>query len=503
MMSEIVNSNVEQVPRASSVLRVKDPALVVAYFFNGSDQGGKDENGNLVDEVFHQLAQELEIHEPFRPSFLRVDTRFLSFTHYRWSRDSRSTLAQFRIKPSEVWCIQLGLPLRDDHVPVEEALSAWQEMEHQLEVGIGRRIKAIQAEHPGLYWGSSRLYWALSEDLSESTDQSQALAEEVQVIAYPERADEVENSPMQSPVRVQAYEPWGHTGELGVLWRLDEPAVDIGTYQAAWLLLSPQAQEEAVMVDYVFNGRFAVGEAYPCKAHYQAGEYPPVAQDLRDGVQEVQENLMMLLEQVGPSGFAMDQIEQAQQNMHQREERVHDVAVAYSNLLVTISAVGRLHLTVKTNVDNYEKAASEFSLWEHLATRTEILRLKGVLRQIEHDQQSWRASLDAFQAALGTVRAGLDLTGERIAAARLNLEQEQAEREKRKDEAERAREKRLEEADRRWEVLTVIIGTVLSVSQIIPLTSSQQRATFLWSVPVVLVLLLVFMIGRRAARRRR
>ncbi len=490
-MSKDANNSDGQVFREMSLPPVKDPALVVAYFFNGSDQDGNRSAKHLVDDVFHQLAQELNIHASFRPTFLRPDTRSLSFKRYQWNEESRAALALFGIEPSDVWCIQLGLPVCDGHVPVKEALRAWQEMERQLKDWIGGKIEAIWDEHPELYWGSSRLHWGLSDELAVVSEQSQSLVGRLRDIAYPKKAEQGGDIPEQSVVRVQDYEPRGREGEHGALWRLDEPAVGVGAYQAAWLLLSPQAQENPVMVDYVFNGRFAVGEAYLCKAHYQAGKYSPVAEDLKTGVRTVQEKLMRLLKQAGPSGFEVDQIDQAQRNMHRREERMHDVSKAYSRLLVTTSLVDRLHLTVKTNLDNYEKGVKEFSLWEHPAARAEILRLRGVLNQIEHDLQSWQASLDTFHAALETIRAGLDLTGDRVATARLDLEQEQA-----------AIEKRKEEADRWWDVFTVLIGTVLSVSQIIPLTYYQRIETFRWSAPVVVVLFLVFVVGRRIARSR-
>jgi hypothetical protein len=366
-------------------------------------------------------------------------------------------------------------------------------MESRLGEVVEQQIESLQVQAPDLYWGSSRLYWALSDDLATHPDQTSHLVVQVQKLAASKGSDGKDVSTTQRLLRLQAYEPQEYTASPGTLWRLDEPAADVGRYQAGWLLFSPHSENDPVMRNYILNGRFAVGEAYLCKAHYQAGLYPPIIQDLRSSIQHVQGELRVLVDQeISLGDISEGSIRSTQGEMRQKEERIHQVAVAYSELLDAIATIDRLHLTVKTNLDNYEKTVKEFVFWRHPAAHTEILRLKGILDQIEHDQRSRRISLEAFQVAIETVRAGIDLTAGRISAARLSLEQKQAEQEKLE-----------EKMERYWDILTVIIGTVLGVSQIIPLAPHERWETFAWSLPLVVMLLLVLVVVRYRARRRR
>jgi hypothetical protein len=508
-----VQTHVSDQMHVSDQTHVSDPALVIAYFFNGVET-----RASVVEEhlsaVFGTLAEELGVNERFEPAVSRTDLRAIRFARLQWNPESLSTLVQFHVKPSQVWCIQLALPVRLGPTSLEEALAAWREMERQLSEWLGDLVESNQSDAPTgseeITWGSSRLYWGLSDELAGTADESMEVARAVQSMACPacpersrgERGRSVRrrnvrsrrgcpSEPVQdagqgiaagsSPVRYQAYNPQPHTGDYGTLWRLDEPAAEAGPYQAAWLLLSPEAQNDAVALGYVLNGRFAVGEAYLCKAHCQAGEYAQTAYHLREDIRSVQREVMALLALEGPSGFAPDQIGQTQDGLRAYEARIHRVATAYSQLLFVLSIIDRLHLTVKTNLDNLKQMAAEFNLWDHPASRSEIARLQGVLRQIDHDQRSRRASLQGFQTAIETVRARLDLIDDGLSAARLEIEQEEARRSK------------------RWDIVVAILGLVLGASQVVVLTGSELVIMVLLLTGVALGLALV--LARRWLRR--
>lgn len=463
---------------------IRDPSLIVAYFFSGAEKHATMVKERL-NSLFDTLAHNLEIEEQFSMRVHSNDLRYIRFERYRWNPASLAILLQFHVQPSQVWCVQFGMPLHEGNVSLREALDNWRETECQLrawEDGLTLHNQtALFGESEQVYWGSSRLYWALSDEVSEDSVCFLDLAQEVQSIAI----DQDSTVPSYS-VHPQAYEPQSQTGEeYGMLWRLDEPAVRDGHYQAAWLLLSPPDKDDLVSGEYIFNGRFAIGEAYLCKAHYQAAQYPHIASELREKLVTVQSEISTLLELEGPTGFEPDQMDQAQDNLRNREARLYLVSKAYSRLLFILSIIDRLHLTVKTNLENYEQMKSEFTLWKHPATRTETERLRGVLRQIEHDQRSRRASLEASRVALDTVRTSLDLTNNQIAATRLDIEQEESRR------------------ALVWDIIIAILGVVLGVSQVIILTKRQFWFMILYSVPLVIILLIVVLWWRCAGKHQR
>jgi hypothetical protein len=475
-----------------------DPALVVVYFFNGAEIYVPVVR-ECLNVVFGKLARQLDINEPFQPSVYRADLRCLDFARYQWNSKSLATLVQFQVRPSQVWCIQLALPVRMGLTSLDETLTAWREMDSQLKDWVGDLVEpewgnALMGSEQ-VNWGSSRLYWALSDETAGTTERSWELARAVQPMVCPEpsrRACPPESfqhavrgdAGEPSPVRRQAYDPQGHTGEYGTLWRLDEPAAEAGPYQAAWLLLSPQAQNDAVALGYILNGRFAVGEAYLCKAHCQAREYTRTAQGLKGDILAVQNEIMSLLALEGPTGFTPDQVREARDSLRLHGDQIHRVAVAYSQLLFVLSIIDRLHLTVKTNVDNFEHMAAEFKLWEHPASRSEIARLQGVLRQIEHDQRSHRASLQGFQTAIDTVRARLDLIDDGLSAARLEVEQEEAKR------------------SERWNTIVAVLGVILGVSQVVVLTWQQFGVMVLLTALLLVALFLLLRRPRRSGKHR-
>ena len=154
-------------------------------------------------------------------------------------------------------------------------------------------------------------------------------------------------------------------------------------------------------------------------------------------------------------------------------------------MLFVLSTIDRLHLTVKTNLDNFALMTAEFNLWDHPASQSEIARLQSVLRQIEHDQRSHRASLEGFQTAIETVRARLDLIDNRLSADRLEIEQKEARRSK------------------RWDIVVAIVGLVLGASQVVVLRGLEIAimVLLLTSVALGLALVLAWRRLRRARRR--
>jgi len=491
-MPVAMNHDGDQVSQPNVQVHLCDPALVVAYFFNGAADHEPAIREHL-GAIFSALAEELRIYQPFPLSVSRTDLRHIRFARFQWNSESLATLVQFYVAPSQVWCIQLGLPVCRGPTPLEEALAAWQGMEGRLKGCVGHLIEVNGDGAPvgpdRACWGSSRLYWALSDELAGALPLSSDLARAVQSIAGPTPDLAQEAGPGEAgglpPVRCQPYDPLGHVGDYGTLWRLDQPAAGDGPYQAAWLLLSPQAQNEAVALGYILNCRFAVGEAYLCKAHDQAAEYAYLAQGVKDGIRSVQMEIMELLALEGPCGFAPEQIGEARNNLRLHGDRIHQVAVAYSQLLFALSLIDRLHLTVRTNLENFQQMAAEFTLWDHPASQAEIGRLQGVLRQIEHDQRSRRASLQGFQAAIETVRARLDLIEDGISAARLEMEQEEARRSELSN------------------TILAILAVILGVSQVVVLTRQQLGIMALSSVPLSVALVLLLRWLRRAGKRRK
>ena len=473
-----------QQERTPAVVGVGDPALVVVYFYSGAADGASAVEARL-DAIFGRLASGLQIYDPFVPSISRTDLGHIDFVRYQWSSTSLATLVQLYVKPSQVWCVQVALPVRPvpTSLTLEEALTAWRETEEQLNGLVGDLAETgqegVPTESAGMCWGSSRLYWALSDEMGRTPSQSFELAREVQSIVCPPPSAHrggQDDSARLPVVQSQAYDPQGHAGDCGTLWRLDEPAIDDGPYQAAWLLLSPHAQNDAVALDYVFNGRFAIGEAYLCKAHYQAREYTGVSDRLRGAVHSVQSEIEALLTLEAPSGFAPDQIRQALADLEQRQEHIQRVATACSRLLSALSVVDRLHLTVKTNLDNYEQMAAAFHLWEHPASQSEIGTLQVVLRQIEHDQRSRGASLQGFQTAIETVRAGLDTSRNRLDTARLEVQQTQV------------------RASEIWNFVISIVAAVLGAGQVAGLTPRELGVFLRIGAPLLVCLALPFLV---------
>ena len=451
-------------------LNVHDPVLVAVCFFDGGD--GHIARGKSLGERLEELATELDIGEEYTPRFSARDLSYLDVACYRWNPQTRATMVQFYVKPSQVWGVQFMLPVCPDPLPLEAALDAWRKVEGHLDDRIRDLIGSdLDDTRPGsnVYWGSSRLYWAILDETAATPQ----LAQEVQPIAG-----------LDGPAQIS-------TGEYGTLWRLDKPAVGEGPYWATWLLLSPQAQNDLVTSNYVLNIRFAVGEAYLCKARHLAGEYARLAQNLRGDVRSVRDKVQALLAKEAPSEFTSEQITPAQERLRQQQGDLSEVAAAYSSTLLLLPEMERLHWTVKINLGNYEKMAGEFRFWSHPAGQSEIEGLRRILSRIEHDQNGHRNLLQGLQTAIATVRADMELTGNRLAAARLDLEQEEAKRAKWQEQEEAKRAKR-------QETVIAIIGIVLGVSQIVVLTR-QQFWWMVWiSVPFSLALVLLLRLLRRS-----
>jgi chromosome segregation ATPase len=193
-------------------------------------------------------------------------------------------------------------------------------------------------------------------------------------------------------------------------------------------------------------------------------------------VHSVQSEIEALLTLEAPSGFAPDQIRQALADLEQRQEHIQRVATACSRLLSALSVVDRLHLTVRTNLGNYEQMAAAFHLWEHPASQSEIGRLQVVLRQIEHDQRSRRASLQVFQTAIETVRAGLDTSRNRLDTARLEVQQKQA------------------RASEIWNFVISIVAAVLGAGQVAGLTPREFGVFLRIGAPLLVCLAFPFLV---------
>jgi len=362
-------------------------------------------------------------------------------------------MVRFYVKHSQIWGVQFVLPvfvppICQNGVPLETVRKDWLEMESWLDDLKDRIIGESK-----VYWGSSRLYWALlEEDVPEAH-----LEQEVQSMVGQDRS-----------VR-------SDTGEYGMLWRMDRPEADEKLYQAAWLLLSPQERNDLVTFQYVLNARFALGEAYLCKARYLIGEYDRLAEDLREDIKSVRNEVQTLLAKEAPSEFTSEQITLAQDRLRQRQRDLRKVAAAYSSTLLLLPEMERLHWTVKVNLDNYEKMADEFQFWRHPACQVEIEELRRVLRQIEHDQAGYRNLLQGLQTALATVRAELE-------AARLDIEQKEAKRAERQ------------------EIVLSILGLLLGISEVVALSTLELGKMAMLLGVTVLVLTLVLLWNKWLSR---
>jgi hypothetical protein len=434
-------------------LNVQDPCLVAVYFFDGG--GDHSAGGKLLSERLVELAIELGIVEDYEPRFSDRDLSYLDVACYRWDPRTRAAMVQFYVKRSQIWGVQFVLPvfvpsICQNGVPLGTAREAWLEVESLLDDQVRGLIEGNLDYMPSgsnVYWGNSRLYWALlEEDVADSR-----LAQEVQPIVGQDR-----------PAQVS-------TGEYGKLWWLDRPTTDEGLYQTTWLLLSPRMCNDLVTFHYVFNVRFAVGEAYLCKARYMIGEYDCLAQDLRGDVQSVRSEVQTLLAKESPTDFKSERITLVQDRLRQRRRDLREVAAAYSSVLLLLPEMERLHWTVKVNLDNYEKMASEFQFWSHPVCQAEIEELQRILRRIEHDQADYRNLLQGLQTAIATVRAELE-------AARLDLEQKEAKRAKRQ------------------EAVLSILGLLLGISEIVALSTLElgKMATLLSVTMLVLTLMLLW-----------
>lgn len=447
---------------------INDPTLVITYFFNGTEEYEPAVTRQLSD-IFDTLVDRLELHDPFTPSMSSTDQHYLTFFRYVWNRERRAMLSQFLIGPSQVQCIQLVLPVsaKKADFSIAEAVDAWQQIEADLSEWL-RGVSDEEERSVGsdkIYWGCSRLYFTVADSLVGTSDEAIDVAKSVQGLQLDEADQMVEPSINSRPavVRLQPYLPQGHARDFGTLWRLNEPATDSRTYRSAWLLISPQAQDDAVTGNYILNGRFAVGESYLCKAHNQAGMYSWATRNLKNDLRLVREETQELLALKGPESFEAAELEQARSELRRMGKRINSVAVVYSKLLFLLSEIDRLHLTVRTNLDNFGNMAEAFPFWEHPAAQLEVLRLRGVLRQIEHDQRSRRASLQGFQTAIETVRARLDLIDDELAVVRLSAEHMEAEK-----------------AEERGAFIAVL-GIVLGISQVVVLTTQQLWAMLLLS----------------------
>jgi hypothetical protein len=183
--------------------------------------------------------------------------------------------------------------------------------------------------------------------------------------------------------------------------------------------------------------------------------------------------MIALLQLKAPAGFQPEHIELSQKELDQQQELVHKVSQSYSELLLALSSIERLFLAVKANHANYDQMVKGFALWEHPAAKMERERLQGLLDQVQHDQSRRRASLQAFQTAIETVRARLDLVGNRLSSASLRSKQEEA--------------RRME----RWEILIAILGVFLGLSEFVALDAGQRRIVALLGVPILVALLLL------------
>jgi|GEM_PF-3726002 len=476
-MPVAANSTSDLPQHCAALPAVQDPVLVVVYFFSGvADRAAVTAR---LEGVCGKLVQELHLDEPFTPDMLRSDLRSLKFVRYQWNPESRATLAQFYFEPSEIYCLQLVLPLGQDSAPAGQALDGWQQIRVQLEGWMGDLLKPEQgtdSKQPAIYWGSSRLYWAILDKNARSPEQYRSLALELQkrACSQPPQEGHRTDSAAFAPVHARPYRPQSHKDEYGTLWRLDEPAAK-SIYEAVWLLVSPPQQNDPVSLNYILNCRFAIGEAFMCKAYNQAKEYALLERNLKESIQIVQTEIRTLLEE-GASDFDPERADQIQRDLFERQKRIQRVARVYSILLDHLSVIDRLHLTVKTNLDNYAQMASEFKWWNHPSSQFEVARLKSLLKQIEHDQQSRRAAL-SFQTAIETVRASLDLTRNQLSAALLKLEQNEA-----------------REAER-WNVVIAVLGIILSVSQVVVL--SFEQFSLWWKISLLFVVIVLLWLSRR------
>lgn len=480
-------------------LSVADPVLVASYFFNRTGRQASIVDDHL-DTLFAELSERLRIREPFPVSISGIEQRDIRFERCKVNREDYATLAKLRIEPCQVSCIQVRLP-RHGSTTLDEAVTLWREQwalleeivtegweewknrrrhERRGQLGVMRDGPPDDVQLEGetvpedIYIGSSRLYWAISDQDTGQSAQTDRLVDELRTAvraSSPERGAAAEDDEGESPFRQPVLKPHVHDGDLGMLWRWNEPTEREAAYQTAWLLLSSWSQNETVECSYLLNGRFAVGEAYLCKAYDHAGYYASRA--LRKRLRDVEDDMIALLQLKAPAGFQPEHIELSQKELDEQQELVHKVSQSYSELLLALSSIERLRLAVKANLSNYDQMVEGFALWEHPAAKMESDRLQGLLDQVEHDQSRRRASLQAFQTAIETVRARLDLVGNRLSSASLRSKQEEA--------------RRME----RWEILIAILGVFLGLSEFVALDPGQRRIVALLGVPILVALLLL------------